>query len=125
VNAPSRSVVLLFVSMSEVIAFMGGILATAIVFAFFYPRRQSSQETQIPYLTERRDEALRRVGHLRAYACFCEQEAKCWPEDSLDRAELTTYAAVATRLADESQREWREMERKLRAERFEEITKRG
>jgi hypothetical protein len=124
-NAPSLGVVLLFVGMSEMIAFLNGILATLMVFAFFYTRRQSSQETQIPYLTERRDEALRRVGHLRAYAAFCEQEAKCWPEDSLDRGELLAYAAVALRLADESQREWREIERKLRAERFEQITNRG
>lgn len=108
--------------MSEMVAFVNGILATAIVFTFFYTRgRQSSQEAQIPYLTERRHEALRRMGQLRTYAAFCEQEAKCWPEDSIDRAELEVYAKVASRQAEESLYEWRQIERQIRAERFEQI----
>jgi hypothetical protein len=70
----------------------------------------------------RRDGAYRRATDLRKYASFCELEARCWPEDSIDRAELEVYASVARRLADESLREWRELVRALRAERFEQIT---
>jgi hypothetical protein len=70
----------------------------------------------------RRDEAYRRVNELRRYAGFCELEAKCWPEDSSDRAELVAYAEVARLQADETLRRWRDLERALRAERFERIT---
>ena len=114
--------------MSEaVIAFISGIVTTVIAFnfcRFSTHLRSRSQQTQIPYLTERRDASLRRVWELRRYANFCELEAKCWPEHSLDHDELVVYAKVARRLADESLREWREIERKLRAERFEQITSR-
>jgi hypothetical protein len=96
------------------------------VFAFnwlsFYMSWRSP-EMRLHALRLKRTRALRRVDELRTYASFCELEANCWPEDSLDRAELVAYAEVARRLADESLREWREIERALRAERFEQITR--
>ena len=109
-----------------VIAFIMGIVLTIVGsnFCALYTHERTLRQSEISYLTERRDATLRRMGQLRTYASYCEQEAKCWPEDSIDHAELTTYAAVALRLADESQREWREIERKLRACHFEQITKR-
>jgi hypothetical protein len=73
-------------------------------------------------LVAQRDDALRRVGELRRYANFCELEAECWPEDSFDRAELVAYAKVAGLQADETLHKWREIEREIRAERFEQIT---
>jgi hypothetical protein len=83
---------------------------------------QRIAQHRIHTLTARRDQALRRTHDLQTYASFCLRESECWPEDSIDRAELVAYSEVASRLADESLREWREIERKLRAERFEQIT---
>jgi hypothetical protein len=75
----------------------------------------------IDALLAARDEARRRVDELRRYADFCELEAKCWPEDSIDHAELVVYAEVAKVQADETLRRWLKIERAIRAERFEQI----
>jgi len=108
-----------------VIAFILGIVVTIVGFNLCAIYTHEREETQIPYLTQRRNEALDRVGQLRTYASYREQEAKCWPEDSSDRAELLAYASVARRQAEETLFRWREIERALRTERFEEITKRA
>jgi hypothetical protein len=112
------------------IMFITGIVAWVFAFKWYafgaslasLSARLSPQPSyRIHTLTERRDEALRRVGELERYAAFCRREAECWPEDSLDRAELVAYASVATRQAEATVFEWREIERALRAERFEQI----
>jgi hypothetical protein len=92
----------------------------------FYARNTNrrSPEHRIHTLSARRDQALRRTHDLQTYASFCLRESECWPEDSIDRAELVAYSEVASRLADESLREWRELHRAIRAERFEQITSR-
>jgi hypothetical protein len=96
------------------------------VFAFkWYAFYATFSERRIHALLAQRDESLRHVDELRRYANFCELEAKCWPEDSVDRAELVAYAHIARMQADETFHKWREIERKLRAERFEQITKRS
>jgi hypothetical protein len=95
------------------------------VFAFnwfaFSASLASFGEVRIHALLAARDDALRRVEELRRYANFCELEAGCWPEDSSDRSELLAYASVARLQADEALFRWREIERELRAQRFEQI----
>jgi hypothetical protein len=113
---------------AAVVAFI--MAALAWIFALksftFYVRfpglRSRGPSHRLHTLLEQRMRALRRAEDLKRYANFCELESRSWPEDSIDRAELLAYASVARRLAGESLREWRELERKARAERFERIT---
>jgi hypothetical protein len=101
--------------------FIMGVVASLVAFNFcvFYA---NLSERRIHVLLAQRDESLRRVDELRTYANFCELEARCWPEDSIDRAELVAYARIARLQADETLHKWREIERTLRTERFEQIT---
>lgn|SRR5215217_2585173 len=107
------------------VAFLVAVVAWVFAFNWFaFYASWLRPEHRIHTLVAQRDESLRHVDELRRYANFCELEAKCWPEDSVDRAELVAYARIARIQADETLHKWREIERKLRAERFEQITKR-
>ena len=105
------------------VAFMVAVVVWVFAFKWFAfsASLASFGEVRIHALLAARDDARRRVEELRRYANFCELEALCWPEDSIDRAELLAYASVARRQADETLYEWREIERELRAQRFEQI----